>query len=78
MPISQLCLSDNNKFLAFCSDSGTVGVIDLGTSSVSRMRHKHESVDHYSYLSGCYYLITDTLFRFAVLRNSYLTDRARS
>ncbi|KAJ3492120.1 hypothetical protein NLI96_g201 [Meripilus lineatus] len=42
--LNDLCLSDNNKFLAFCSDSGTVGVIDLGTSSVSRMRHKHESI----------------------------------
>ena len=44
MPISQLRLSENKKSIAFCTDSGTVGVIDVATNDVSRMRTKHNSV----------------------------------
>lgn len=42
--ISQLALSSNNKTLAFSSDSGTVGVVDIFTRNITRMKVKHNSV----------------------------------
>jgi hypothetical protein len=40
----QICLSDNQKTLAFTMDSGTVGVVDLATKSIQRMTTQHNSV----------------------------------
>jgi hypothetical protein len=42
--ISQIALNVNKSHLAFSMDSGVVGVVDLSTKAVSRMKTKHESV----------------------------------
>lgn len=42
--LSKLALNINKTHLAFSTDSGTVGVLDLSTNVVSRMKTKHESV----------------------------------
>jgi hypothetical protein len=42
--ISQLSLSSNRKYLAFSQDSGVVGVVDIATKMVSKMKTKHDSV----------------------------------
>ena len=43
-PDSQLNISDNGKYLAFSSDSGTVGTVDLSTKQVTRMKNRHTTV----------------------------------
>lgn len=48
--ISQLSMNVNKSHLAFSMDSGVVGVVDLSTKSVSRMKTKHESVGVYQVL----------------------------
>ena len=40
----QLALHANKSHLAFSMDSGVVGVVDLSTKAVLRMKTKHESV----------------------------------
>jgi len=42
--ISQLSRNQRNSQLAFCLDSGTVGVVDLSTKQVTRMRTGHGNV----------------------------------
>jgi hypothetical protein len=42
--ISQIALNINKSHLAFSMDSGVVGVVDLSTKTISRMKTKHESV----------------------------------
>jgi hypothetical protein len=42
--ISQIALNVNKSHLAFSMDSGIVGVVDLSTMAVSRMKTKHQSV----------------------------------
>ncbi|EMD38278.1 hypothetical protein CERSUDRAFT_113447 [Gelatoporia subvermispora B] len=42
--LNELRLSDNGKFMAFSTDSGTVGTVEVSTSRVSRMRAKHNSI----------------------------------
>ncbi|GLB34660.1 putative WD40 repeats [Lyophyllum shimeji] len=42
--LNELSLNYNETRLAFCTDSGVVGVVDLSTKAISRMRTKHESV----------------------------------
>jgi hypothetical protein len=42
--ISQIALNINKSHLAFSMDSGVVGVVDLSTKAISRMKTKHESV----------------------------------
>lgn len=41
---SQIALNINKTHLAFSMDSGIVGVIDLSTKEISRMKIRHESV----------------------------------
>ena len=43
-PDSQLSISDSGKHLAFSSDSGTVGTVDLSTRQVTRMKSRHTTV----------------------------------
>ena len=40
----QMSVSENQKTLAFTMDSGVVGVVDLTTKSVRRMKTQHNSV----------------------------------
>lgn len=40
----QISISENQKTLAFTMDSGAVGVVDLATKSVQRMKSQHNSV----------------------------------
>ncbi|KAJ3007670.1 hypothetical protein NUW54_g3458 [Trametes sanguinea] len=42
--ISQLSISENGKLLAFGTDSGSVGTIEISTQKVSRMRASHTTV----------------------------------
>ncbi|KAI0256653.1 WD40-repeat-containing domain protein [Lactifluus subvellereus] len=42
--VNEICLSDNQKTLAFTTDSGTVGVVDLTTKSIQRMKTQHNSI----------------------------------
>jgi len=42
--ISQITLNINKSHLAFSMDSGVVGIVDLSTMAISRMKTKHESV----------------------------------
>ena len=44
LPLSQLSISENCKYLAFSSDSGAVGVVDLSALSVTRMKSRHNTV----------------------------------
>ena len=41
---SQLSLNSNKSHLAFSMDSGAVGVVNLGTKEVVKMKTGHESV----------------------------------
>ena len=43
-PVSQLNISENGKYLAFSSDSGTVGVVDLASKFITRMKNRHTTV----------------------------------
>lgn len=49
--ISQLAMSVNKRHLAFSTDAGVVGVVDLSTKAVSRMKTKHDSVGLPGFLS---------------------------
>jgi hypothetical protein len=40
----QISISENQKTLAFTMDSGAIGVVDLATKSVQRMKSQHNSV----------------------------------
>jgi hypothetical protein len=40
----QLALSPNERFLAFTSDSGSVGTVELGDMKVHRMKTRHQNV----------------------------------
>ncbi|KAI0780674.1 WD40 repeat-like protein [Trametes elegans] len=51
--LNELCVSDNGKSLAFGTDSGTVGVIDLSSKTVARMKSRHTTV------CGCVKFIPD-------------------
>ncbi|KAF9500508.1 WD40 repeat-like protein [Pleurotus eryngii] len=42
--LNELSLSDNKDRLAFCCDSGNVGVVDLASKVVSTMKAKHSSI----------------------------------
>ncbi|KAI0748517.1 WD40 repeat-like protein [Daedaleopsis nitida] len=42
--LNELSISDNGKHLAFSSDSGAVGVVDLSSLAVRRMRSRHNTV----------------------------------
>ena len=42
--ISKLSISENGKQLAFTSDSGCVGVVDLSSHTVTRMKSRHNTV----------------------------------
>ncbi|KAF4576701.1 hypothetical protein EYR36_000703 [Pleurotus pulmonarius] len=42
--LNELSLSGNNDRLAFCCDSGTVGIVDLASKVVSTMKAKHSSI----------------------------------
>ncbi|KAF5386665.1 hypothetical protein D9615_001565 [Tricholomella constricta] len=42
--LNELALNTNKTHLAFSMDSGVVGVVDLATKVVSRMKTKHESL----------------------------------
>jgi len=37
-------VQNNNKYLAFSTDGGTVGVVDLSTQQISRMKVAHNSI----------------------------------
>lgn len=45
LPISQLSISENGKILGFSSDSGSIGVVDLATLTVTRMKSRHNTVN---------------------------------
>ncbi|KAL6305311.1 WD40 repeat-like protein [Sparassis latifolia] len=42
--LNELCLSDNGKYMAFASDAGSVGVVELSTKRISRMKSRHDSI----------------------------------
>lgn len=42
--LNELSLNKKNSQLAFCLDSGTVGVVDLSTKQVTRMRTSHDNI----------------------------------
>ncbi|KAI0707616.1 WD40 repeat-like protein [Earliella scabrosa] len=42
--LNELSISENCKYLAFSSDSGAVGVVDLSSLSVTHMRSRHNTV----------------------------------
>ncbi|KAI0062311.1 WD40 repeat-like protein [Artomyces pyxidatus] len=42
--INEIMLSSNQKHLAFSTDSGAMGVIELATHRISRMRTRHNSI----------------------------------
>ncbi|KAI0949954.1 hypothetical protein AcV7_008573 [Taiwanofungus camphoratus] len=42
--LNELCLSDNRKHMAFSTDSGSIGIVDLSTRQVSRMKTSHNSI----------------------------------
>lgn len=42
--ISQVMLQSNGKYLAFSTDSGAVGIIELSTKKISRMKTRHNTV----------------------------------
>ena len=42
--IRKLALNANKSHLAYTTDSGLVGVIDLSDKSITKMETKHESV----------------------------------
>ncbi|KAK7467336.1 hypothetical protein VKT23_004393 [Stygiomarasmius scandens] len=42
--LNELALDSSKKYLAFSADSGNVGVVDLGSISVSKMKTKHENI----------------------------------
>ncbi|KAI0005990.1 WD40-repeat-containing domain protein [Russula compacta] len=42
--INEISVSENQKTLAFTMDSGAVGVVDLATRSVRRMKIRHNSI----------------------------------
>lgn len=42
--LNELALNTNKTHIAFSMDSGVVGVVDISTKAVSRMRTKHDSV----------------------------------
>ncbi|KAI0362404.1 WD40 repeat-like protein [Trametes cingulata] len=50
---AMLCLSDHGKLLAFGSDSGAVGTIDVSSKQISRMKTRHTTV------CGCVKFIPD-------------------
>ncbi|KAG1729018.1 WD40-repeat-containing domain protein [Suillus lakei] len=42
--LNELSLNQKNSQLAFCLDSGTVGVVDLSTKQVARMKTSHDNI----------------------------------
>ena len=46
LPVSQLSISENGKYLAFSSDSGAVGVVDLASKVITRMKNCHTNVSY--------------------------------
>ncbi|KAI0320119.1 WD40 repeat-like protein [Amylostereum chailletii] len=42
--LNEIALNDNGKHLAFSTDSGTVGVVELSSQRVLRMKTKHTSI----------------------------------
>ncbi|KZT09649.1 WD40 repeat-like protein [Laetiporus sulphureus 93-53] len=42
--LNELSVSDSGKHLAFSTDSGTVGVVELSSKAVTRMKARHTSV----------------------------------
>ncbi|KIK44880.1 hypothetical protein CY34DRAFT_22799 [Suillus luteus UH-Slu-Lm8-n1] len=42
--LNELSLNQKNSQLAFCLDSGTVGVIDLSTKQITRMKTSHDNI----------------------------------
>lgn len=57
-------LHSNGKYLAFSTDSGTVGVIELSTKKITRMKTRHSSV------RACSTLFT--LLRYLYLSNDFI------
>ncbi|KAH9901554.1 WD40 repeat-like protein [Cubamyces lactineus] len=51
--LNELHLSENGKVLAFGSDSGSVGVIDISSNKITRMRSSHTTV------CGCVRFVPD-------------------
>ncbi|KIJ69334.1 hypothetical protein HYDPIDRAFT_80305 [Hydnomerulius pinastri MD-312] len=42
--LNELSINAKGNQLAFCTDSGTVGVVDLSTTKITRMRKSHDNV----------------------------------
>ncbi|KAG0696916.1 WD40-repeat-containing domain protein [Suillus ampliporus] len=42
--LNELSINQKNSQLAFCLDSGTVGVVDLSTKQVTRMKTSHDNI----------------------------------
>ena len=74
--ISQIALNINKSHLAFSMDSGVVGVVDLSTKTISRMKTKHESVCTIFGLKA--QISFECMDRFAVQSNSFRIGHARS
>lgn len=76
--ISQIALNINKSHLAFSMDSGVVGVVDLSTNTISRMKTKHESVRTLFDLQSGIYLEVWTDLRFGqIYSRSTTRDRER-
>ncbi|OCH93408.1 WD40 repeat-like protein [Obba rivulosa] len=42
--LNELRLSDNGKYIAFSTDAGTAGIVELSTQQISRMKTRHTSI----------------------------------
>ncbi|KAI0664646.1 WD40 repeat-like protein [Cubamyces menziesii] len=51
--LNELNLSENGKFLAFGSDSGSVGIVDISSNKITHMRNSHTTV------CGCVRFVPD-------------------
>ncbi|KAI1794615.1 WD40-repeat-containing domain protein [Ganoderma leucocontextum] len=42
--LNELSISENGKYLAFSSDSGAVGIVDLASKVITRMKNRHTTI----------------------------------
>lgn len=72
---SQIDLSYDGKYLAFSTDNGTVGVVELSTGRTSRMRTRHANVRRPCFLPTPHF---HTCYRSAARSSLSLIDPASS
>ncbi|KAM5532069.1 hypothetical protein V8D89_012224 [Ganoderma adspersum] len=42
--LNELSISENGKYFAFSSDSGAVGIVDLASKNITRMKNRHTTI----------------------------------